>query len=225
MSAEQRRPRRPSPEDYQRALGLYRANASPESIADRVGISIEQVEHAMLEGWPATGGRHPKPALRAWEHEIEDRLHRLELARLDWAQAVVETAAVHARDWSRTVKNASGIKQAILTGWAMIVQDKVRASQQTKKPPTLSELAIPIELVRSLRALHAIMDPMHQAKIADVYRFLRGGEEEEDGVGEMEKIQAALAGMTGDQIDMWVETNERPDPDQKVLPFPGADTG
>jgi hypothetical protein len=211
------RPKRPSDEDYARALALYRGNAPPEQIAERVGLSIDQVEHAMLEGWPPTRGRQPRPALRAWEHEIDDRMHRARLATLDWAQAVAESSAISAKDWAQTLKKCAAIKQSILTAWGMRVQQAIKDADG--KAPELSDLHIQLDLARSLRTLHLLMDPGQQGKIADVHRALAGDENEADA-GDDDRLAAALAGMSDEQIDHWVETNERPDPDQKVLPFP-----
>ena len=219
------RPKRPSQEDYDRALALYRANAQPEQIAERVGLSMEQVEHAQLEGWPATRGKNAKDAMRAWEHEIDDRIHRSRLASLDWAQAVSEAAAVHAKDWSATLKKAGGLKQSILSVWGAAVKKAIEDAQHKGQLPPVAELAIPIEVVRSLTVLHRLMDPMHQAKIADVYRFLSGGDEEDDSVGAFEKIQASLDELTEEQLDHYDETGERPEPVQRVIEFPSAGSG
>lgn len=217
------RPKRPSDEDYARALALYRANASPEQIADRVGLTLEQVEHAQLEGWPPRHGKHPLPALRAWEHEIDDRIHRARLAALDWAQAVSEASALHAKDWASTVRKASGIKQSILSAWGASVKREIDRAAREGKVPSPADLSIPIDSVRSLRALQALMDPAQQAKLADVYRFLRGSEDEDDGEGELEKIQAALADLSPEQLSQWEETGVMPE--QKVLPFPSTGSG
>jgi hypothetical protein len=216
------RPKRPSDEDYARALALYRGNAPPEQIAERVGLSLDQVEHAMLEGWPPTRGRHPRPALRAWEHEIDDRMHRARLATLDWAQAVAESSAVSAKDWAATLKKCSAIKQSMLNAWGLRVKKAIEDADG--KAPDLDGLSIDLNFARSLRTLHLMMDPGQQGKIADVHRALAGDEDDAD-VGADDRLAASLAGMTEEQIDHWVETNKRPDPDQKVLPFPQQDAG
>lgn len=224
-----RKPPRPSDEDHARALSLYRANASVESIVERTGLSEEQVDRAIYEGWPPSRGKNPRGPLRAFEHEIQDRLHRLELARLDWAQAVVEAAAVHAKDWAAAVKKGAAIKQAILSAWGAKVQNAMQDASVAGKIDAskidLADFAIPIDLVRSLRALSVAMDPAQQAKIADVYRFLRGVDDDEDGVGELERVQAALGEMTDEQLEHYVETGERPSPEQKVIDFPQQGSG
>ena len=218
------RPRRPSQEEYDRALALYRANATPESIAERTGLTEEQVDRAMYEGWPPTRGSSPKPALRAWEHEIDDRLHRARLASIDWAQANAEASSLHAKDFGSTVKVAGSIKQAILRAHAAHVKSKIEAAARDGKPPKVEDLVLGHAALRTLTTMHRLMDPAQQAKIADVYRFMRGDEDDETG-DEHERALAGLDGLSDEELKHYGETGERPVPEQKVLKFPTAESG
>lgn len=210
--------RRPTLDQHAEGLRLYRANATPDRISELTGMSIEQVERAITEGWPARGGQTPAPELASFDAQLEDRSIRIRLARLDWAQAVAESAAPGAKARAETSKTAAKIERLILNAWAAVCDAAMHEAQAKGQRPTPAELSVPLETVRSLRALRLAQDPGPEQKIAELFRSIRG-ESTDDGEEDEWEIIADLAGCSKEEQERYVATGERPSRPQQVLPF------
>lgn len=207
---------RPTIDQHAAGLRLYRANASPDRIAELTGMSPEQVDRAITDGW-AAGSRH-EPDLPSFDAQIEDRSIRIRIARLDWAQVVAEAAAPGAQLRAETASTAAKIERLVLQAWAHACDLAMERAKATGLKPTPAELSVPLETVRSLRALRLAQDPGAEQKIAELFRSIRG-EQPDDGTEDEWEIVADLAGCSKEEQERYVATGERPSRPQQVLPF------
>lgn len=214
------RTRRPTPEQHRQGLRLYRANATPDRIAELTGMAPEQVDWAIASGWPARRGKTPSPELLAYDAVLEDRAVRIRLARLDWAQVVAESAAPGAKERAETAKIAAKIERLILNAWAALCDDAMKKAQAKNERPTPIQLSVPLETVRSLRALRLAQDPHPEKKIADLFHSIRGDGDGGDGETEDEwEIIRDLAACSFEEQEAYVRDGTRPSRPQQVLQF------
>lgn len=214
--------RRPTKQQYDRALRAYRANASPEEIAAASGLTIEAVDRLMYRGWPAGRGKSRAPELRSFESCAADRLHRTRNAELDWAQNTAEGAAAVSEIRPKSAKTGATIEQAMLTAWAMTVKAEMDKAK-SGAPPDLAALVPPPGFLSALRTLRWVRDTSADVRPAELFRFMQGDKDDPGTKSEWDAILADLAELTEEEQEHFAETGEKPRA-QQVLPFrrPGA---
>lgn len=199
--------KRPSKDQYDQALALYRGGVGHEEIAYRVGIDPETVDVLEFVGFPAKGRAEELPSFKT---KIQDRLVRIRNSQLDWAQSTAETAAKTAEMRGRSASVAADLELRILKAWVA----KASSAEEVTDP---SELCMPKNVLDNLRVLRGLQDPAADVKFADLFRFM-AGDSADDKVGSgVEDIVAELAALSPEEQEHYANTGQIPKPQGELF--------
>jgi hypothetical protein len=202
---------RPSQEQYDLALALYRANRSAERIADATEMDIDDVERTIDDGWPSRGGKKPVRELPSLSSLLEDRVIRLRNAELDFADHIASTAARTAAVRAKTIEFAAKVEQTLMQAWHERVKLELEAAATEQRAISLPALAVGPEMHASFRTLRWTRDQGIDLRAADLFRLLRGDEDEDGARGsELDAAVSALAGLTAEQKAEYIRTGKIP---------------
>lgn len=206
---------RPTLAQYQQVLEYYKTGQTLESIAERLGLSIETLEHLETDGWPdeeADGEKRPAmPALRS---QVLDRLTRVRAGELDLLTAIAEMASKTAITRSRSGQLYAQIENAIVSTWAKQVQAAM------KDPAVeIATLLQPKHTLDNLKALRQLQDPTVDKSFVDIFVRMSGRGPEDGGSSLEEEIVRDLAGLSKEELETFVVTGKVP-ARQQELAFP-----
>lgn len=216
---------RPSPEQYERALQLYRAGRSAERIAETLELDPDDVDRLINDGWPARAGKNPQPELPSLSSQLEDRVIRLRNNELDYSEQIAQAAASMVRARAKTIDYATKLEQLLMQAWferaRRAVEVATRTAQETGEPLDLDlhDLTAPADVLASLRTLRWQRDQGVDLRASELFKFLRGDDEEASAGSELDAIVSALAGLTREEQEEYVRTGKIP---KKQLSLPLA---
>lgn len=200
-------------------LALYRAGRSSETIAEAMGLDPDDVERTIEHGWPERRGKHPRPALPSLSSLLADRIIRLRNAELDFVDKIVEAAARAARDRAETIKYAVQIERMIVVAWHTAAAQNVEDATKAGKAVDLKDLTAPTDALASLRTLRWLRDQGVDLRASELFKLLRGEDEDGASGSELDAIVSDLAELSKDEREEYARTGKIP---KKQLSLPGT---
>jgi hypothetical protein len=203
---------RPTQEQYDLALALYRANRSSERIATAADMDLDDVERMIDDGWPARGGQKPVAAMPSLSSQLEDRVIRLRNAELDFADQIASTAARVTTTRAKTIELAAAAEQTLMRVWYEKIKKEIDDAATESRGVDLTKIAVGQEMHSAFRTLRSMRDQTLDLRAADLFKMLRG----EDGDGdsargsELEAAVSTVAGLTAEQKDEYIRTGKLP---------------
>ena len=214
---------RPTQAQIDQALAAYRAEETPEAIAELLGLEVAVVETLISEGLPrgrkdAQGKR--APAVESFDVVQQRGMIEILNAEIDWAQINATRAAKTAEIRAETAIAAATIERSLVQVYGAHVREAMKGASPSA-PPSLGAMGIGADFARALKAMRTCQDPTVDIRAADIFKFLRADADEDEGVDQWEQRVRELAALSNAEQDEYTRTGVMPKP-QLDLPLEKA---